>query len=624
MAAFRFNKCRSLRNQRGISVLGIVIAIAIVGVMGSGMVVMVATNQETRNQVLYQNQSFYSNQAGIEFALGQILEDGNTDSSITRDFMGESISITRSSGVIQITTSEGIANSAYEIEDVNPSDEADCLVVDTSAAALNGGNRILQGITLARDASCSDTITIDRMTVSWVPNDLGRQMNRIQIAGGTVYTSGGVTSGTNVNITDYNIADYATHNLTGIRWSGTVDNRNFTISFQMSDGSLKTVTVNFLAADQANCFQLNASSVYLNRSSGVWRDVQGVTVQNTCSDPIRLDRVTVSWTPTTPSRNMTQLRIDGSNVLNGSYSSGSNQNVDDIYAALTSYNINRIRFNSEVVGKDYSITWQFADGTTKVTDIDVFASNQDTCVTLDKSMVSIGGGGNRDLLGLELVSSCTEDVGVVAVTVSWTGDTSKRLTQVRFDGITNYSGSRQSGQQADFGTQDAYFRNEDVTQNIDRLRFNSAVNTGTDYDIEFEFSDGTTLSDTVNIASQANSLSVDTSSSSIGGSGDVDVLGITISNTGSTTITVDRMIVTWASSSGRRIRRVRIDSSNVWNGNSNSGTNLNITNVSLTASQTKNIDYLRYNGDMSGRTFTIEFIMLDGSSLTTSSFSPPG
>lgn len=90
--------------------------------------------------------------------------------------------------------------------------------------------------------------------------------------------------------------------------------------------------------------------------------------------------------------------------------------------------------------------------------------------------------------------------------------------------------------------------------------------------------------------------------------------GLDIQNaTNSKTITIDRMVISWNNT--RRLQGISIGGSNVWTGNASSPTDVNITNFTLnTVPRIYPINTIRFNGNMTGATITIQFIMSDGSS----------
>lgn len=242
-----------VHSERGISVLGIVIAIMILAAMGGAMAMLVASNQETRNQQLFKDQSFASAHGGIEVVLGLIAQGVNPCAPLSSNllgdsFMGNNIVVTRTNGKIYVVGSKGGASSAISITDPSPPNMGALLTVDTSKAkdASNGAPpKKLIGIEFQLQPGCGGPVVITSMVVSWTPNS-GEKVQQIKFDGGNVYSQGGnsgALSGQTIDITDTTIADANVHTVDFIRWKEDIQNRLYTIQFNFSDGSNKTVTV---------------------------------------------------------------------------------------------------------------------------------------------------------------------------------------------------------------------------------------------------------------------------------------------------------------------------------------------------------------------------------------------
>lgn len=106
--------------KKGISALGTLVAVMLLAAFGSGVIMMTATNQVTRNQVLYMEQSFYSAQAAFAHALWQINHGGDPNPIPTRQFKGTTLTLTRTGNEIRALTSFGDASSSLAITDPNP------------------------------------------------------------------------------------------------------------------------------------------------------------------------------------------------------------------------------------------------------------------------------------------------------------------------------------------------------------------------------------------------------------------------------------------------------------------------------------------------------------------------
>jgi hypothetical protein len=111
----------------------------------------------------------------------------------------------------------------------------------------------------------------------------------------------------------------------------------------------------------------------------------------------------------------------------------------------------------------------------------------------------------------------------------------------------------------------------------------------------------------------AGSLRVDARASSIGGSSNRDLLGVTISNTSASAITIDQVIVSWNLSS-KTLQQIVINGSTRWSGSaSSSPVTANITDFALNPGVNYPLTRIRWNSSMLGATITLQFIMSDGS-----------
>lgn len=118
-------------------------------------------------------------------------------------------------------------------------------------------------------------------------------------------------------------------------------------------------------------------------------------------------------------------------------------------------------------------------------------------------------------------------------------------------------------------------------------------------------------------------LSIDTSGASLTAT-NTRLTGIDIQNTGTSSITIDKLTIGWENS--QLIERVEIDSgvstTTLWShdsvgtpgGKQSSGTELNANNYTLGAGGgTDELNRIDFNGSMTGSDFILKFIMADGS-----------
>lgn len=124
-------------------------------------------------------------------------------------------------------------------------------------------------------------------------------------------------------------------------------------------------------------------------------------------------------------------------------------------------------------------------------------------------------------------------------------------------------------------------------------------------------------------SSESNSLQIDISGLSLAG-GDTQITGITLENTGSSNIVIDKMIVTWASRhSSHQIEEIEINGGSKWTGGESSGTELDITDFTfVSGAGAYDIDKIEFNESMHGATVSIAFILSDSSTITIANIEP--
>ncbi len=132
------------------------------------------------------------------------------------------------------------------------------------------------------------------------------------------------------------------------------------------------------------------------------------------------------------------------------------------------------------------------------------------------------------------------------------------------------------------------------------------------------------------VISDLTDLIIDTSSAGLA-LGNTRINGITLENTGTTDLILDKITVSWDVFT--LMDEVAIDGNIVWSdtgpgtpsGAQSSGVEIDIQNVTLTAGGGAiNLDYLQFDGDMSGVLLDMTFTMTDGSSKSVSiDFSGP-
>jgi len=603
-------------NQRGVTVIAALVAVLLMGVIGSGLVYFVSSNQQTRIQQVTRDQAYYSNVAGMEFALGQILTGGSGATSFSRKFAGESFTVTRSGGVMTIVSSKKDATSQHSIND--PFNASSCLLVNTTSAALNSPYTQLTGITLSRDPTCTQPLVITSMTsTSWSPNN-GEHLTGIQIAGNPVEFSGSGSSGGafSFGANSYTINDSNQHNLTYLQWDTSVFNHNFQLVFNYTYGAgtySKSVAVNFQT--MANCFTWTTTNAVLTYTTNAWRDLTGTTISNSCTSAIQLTNMTVSWGPLNA---LTNVQMNGGvEEFSGSAPSGTQISVSNTINASSSQTLDYLRYSGEMLGQNYTVIWTFSDGSTKTYTLNIFSASQNNCLTINTASASISG---NNVVGLTVQNTCGSDIGITGVTMTWAGGPTRftGISIVDVRGPANvYSGSFASGALLDFEAVNPvasgnYYPDGSGTKNINYLGFNSSP-IGISMTLTFTMSDGTQKSVTFTPNSQANCLTVNMLAAVLG-NGNVDIQGITMTNTCAYSVTWAQTRNTWTGT--RNMTRISVGGALLWTGSVASGTQVDHNDVAFNAGQTIAVDYFRWSGSMSNQQVYFNFIMADGSSVS--------
>lgn len=221
-------------NERGISIIGTVFTLIILGVMGAALVGLVATDQESRMRVLRREYAFYAVQAGLEYALREIREGGYP--IVTDKTFGAASLTTTIDTPNRRITARGVAGSNVKTHSITTAQLAkDCMTVNMSGAALGGvGGNQIQNVILTQ--ACLNAVTIDKMSVSWTP-DIGEKVKEIVIGGVEVYEDiNGLGSGQQIDITDYKLTGSAVINR--ITFSSGMAGKNVVIWFTFTDSSV--------------------------------------------------------------------------------------------------------------------------------------------------------------------------------------------------------------------------------------------------------------------------------------------------------------------------------------------------------------------------------------------------
>jgi Tfp pilus assembly protein PilV len=290
---------------------------------------------------------------------------------------------------------------------------------------------------------------------------------------------------------------------------------------------------------------------------------------------------------------------------------------------------------TDIVMATSTVTWQFSDArqnsvilTEHMTDWNQTQGDGEFLLPNIANAVIEAGQADKQIKDITIENTNTSSaITITHMTLWW--DNATNLTRIRIDNANVYNDQSigtASGIEIDID--DVVLAASSGNIDIDALRWKDSI-VDTDVMVKYLLSDGSNRwmylqepgSETG--GGQSDNLSVDVSSVAIDGSDNTKVVGITISNTGESTITLDTMTVSWTGApGGTKINEITIDGTSQWTGNDNSGNVQDITDFVLSAGQTYSINSLDFNKNMTSTTLSIVFTMSDSSSKTISDITP--
>ncbi len=227
-------------NNKGFSILAVVLAILVLGIMGLSIAYLTAVGEVSKTNALDSTEAYYVAQAGAEYGIKQIYDSAANTVSVTEPgtTIGHGTYIISQSA--RTITSTGRVGNAKRTFTVTSPSEADCTPFDVSHANIDSAGTLHH---IYFNKTCLATTAIDKMTLSWTPNG-GEKIQKVLIDNSTVYNNpSGATSGTLLELADYVLNNGSQHDFSKIEFnkklSGTF---TFTLTITMSDQSTRTMT----------------------------------------------------------------------------------------------------------------------------------------------------------------------------------------------------------------------------------------------------------------------------------------------------------------------------------------------------------------------------------------------
>lgn len=234
-----------MRVNRGISIIGAVFTLLILGVFGITMMSLVATEQETMIRSIEKTQAFYLTQTGLEFAIREINQGGYPVVTGKQFENGRfSTTIEPATHTIGVTGAIGDVVESHTI--TYPQLAGDCFELNNESAVLTGPEKaILKGVAFRK--TCLNAITLDSMQLTWVPKNGGEHVLLVIVDGNTLYqATPGAISGEIFELTNYTISNGSVHQTNEIRFSSNMVDKDLTMTWYFTDTSSKTMTFRLL------------------------------------------------------------------------------------------------------------------------------------------------------------------------------------------------------------------------------------------------------------------------------------------------------------------------------------------------------------------------------------------
>ncbi|HPW45612.1 MAG TPA: hypothetical protein PKU96_04495 [bacterium] len=496
MSHFPKIKFSKLGSNSGVAIVAVFIIIAILSLMGGVVTHMVATGSIARTNDLVSEQSFDLVHAGMEYALKRLDDGINPDGDVRYLGSGRfTVAYDDATGKLTSTADVsamfGSSNPSFSIQGpISGGNMSDCLQVDISGAAMNTIWWPYEIVGAVLKNTCSNSITIASMTVSWTPLS-GDNTVIIALGGTSVYQnySPGAPPGTPIDITDYTINSCSSVPQTRIRFSTELPTQNFNVLYTMSDGSSKNVFYQFHADNEAACLEADLSAAYPGFTNNT--RIIGGTLTNACSPPtsIGIKAMRLSWLPAAPIITMSNIFINGAWRWFGIAPSGTLANFFNplLFSPGQSFPQNYITFNDSIVGRNFSVTYIMRDNSELTVPVNFYAQDMASCLSVHTSGMRVS---DKGLIGQSWVNTCPAGIVIDRIRTKWTGlPGQRRLTGIVVNGVTIWNQITNNDVDAD--VTDVYIGGGS-TATVDRYQFNNPPNNGC-FTHTFTMFDGTSL-----------------------------------------------------------------------------------------------------------------------------------
>ncbi len=382
-------------------------------------------------------------------------------------------------------------------------------------------------------------------------------------------------------------------------------NDTVTLTSRLTDWKI----VNPTEAEQI-LFHTNNSQI----QAGLRPKIYDVTMENIGIENIAIASSEISWSGVSSGAHLMEITMDGNSVWTGDDVSGSSQDIDDFTLVFGdgTYPLEFI-FDKAINGITITVAFAMTDGSIKIV---IFTPGEpaDTTAPDDVTDLTVSGATTSSL---DLDWTAPGDDGDSGTATSY---------DIRYSTSNITSGNWSSATQVS-GEPDPSSAGHEESMTV------FGLSSGTTYYFAMKTSDEVpNESDLSNVSTGATSalpqsgyLVVNTATVITGGSGNKDILNITLQNSGPASIIINSMTTSWSGvAANRRMNFININGITVWTGAVASGTTNIFSPVVTLASGAPAIPitYLRFNQGVQGIILSLTFNMSDGSTKTVSNIGP--
>lgn len=229
-----------LKGNKGFSILAVVLAILVLGIMGLSVAYLTAVGEVSNTNALDSTEAYYVAQAGAEYGIKQIYNSTTNTVSVGEPGTALGHGTYIISQTARTITSTGRVGNAKRTFTVTSPSEADCTPFDVSHVTVDDSNKLHH---IYFNKTCLATTVIDKIQMSWQPNN-GQKIEKVRIENTYVYNnSAGQGSGEILELADYAITTASRQDFSKIEFDNDInDSMIFTLVVIMSDGSSRSMT----------------------------------------------------------------------------------------------------------------------------------------------------------------------------------------------------------------------------------------------------------------------------------------------------------------------------------------------------------------------------------------------